>query len=228
MARPHAGHTRLLLIRHGESVVTVNGVIGGAESCEGLSPLGRQQAAALRDRFGARGEPAVDAVWSSTLPRAIETAEIVMPALGTEGALQLDPDLEELRPGSADGVPFSEFGVRFGESDWDGKPHTPFAPGGESRAAFFFRTEAALHRLIDSHPEQTIAVFCHGGVIDIAFRALLDVPRLGHFDLWTLNCSITELLVDDRKSRRGRWRLVRYNDAAHLAGLPAETPRAVG
>ena len=34
--------------------------------------------------------------------------------------------------------------------------------------------------------------------------------------------SLTEFVT----TRRNRWRLVRYNDAAHLAGLPAETPRA--
>jgi probable phosphoglycerate mutase len=221
----HEGHTRLLLIRHGESVVTVRGVLGGAESCEGLSALGRRQAEALRDRFGSGHEPPVDAVWASTLPRAIETAEIVRPALAGLAVL-LDADLEELRPGSADGVPFSDFKDRFGELDWEGKPHTPFAPGGESRATFFHRVDLAIHRLVDDHRGQTVAVFCHGGVVDVALRALLDLPRRGHFDLWTLNCSITELVVDDREPRRGRWRLVRYNDSAHLAGLPAETTRS--
>ena len=62
-----------------------------------------------------------------------------------------------------------------------------------------------------------------GGVIDIAIRQLLDLPRRGQFDLWTLNTSLTEFIVDDTGVKRGRWTLIRYNDHAHLAGLPFAT-----
>jgi probable phosphoglycerate mutase len=40
-------------------------------------------------------------------------------------------------------------------------------------------------------------------------------PITGDFELFTTNTSLTELML----VRPGRWRLVRYNDAAHLAGL---------
>jgi len=53
------------------------------------------------------------------------------------------------------------------------------------------------------------------------FRHALHAPTIGMFDLWTINTSITEFVV----TTPGRWRLVRYNDHAHLAGLPEETPR---
>ena len=65
-------------------------------------------------------------------------------------------------------------------------------------------------------------VACHGGVIDASFRALLRLPAHGVFELQTTNTSLTELVT----TRRDRWRLVRYNDAAHIAGLPLETPRS--
>ena len=74
--------TRLLLIRHGESEVTVKQIIGGDLACTGLSPLGRHQAEMLGDRWAQGHEPKVDALWSSTLPRATETAELLSPALG--------------------------------------------------------------------------------------------------------------------------------------------------
>ena len=67
-------------------------------------------------------------------------------------------------------------------------------------------------------------VVCHGGVVDVAFRSLLGLPITGGFELHTVNTSLTELV----QTRPGRWRLARYNDAAHLAGLPAETPRVSG
>ena len=57
----------------------------------------------------------------------------------------------------------------------------------------------------------------------MAIRQLLDFPRRGQFDLWTLNTSLTEFAVDDRGDNRGRWTLIRYNDHAHLAGLPFAT-----
>ena len=66
-------------------------------------------------------------------------------------------------------------------------------------------------------------IVCHGGVIDVAIRQLLDLPRRGQFDLWTLNTSLTEFLVDDTGTTRGRWTLIRYNDHAHLVGLPFAT-----
>jgi len=68
--------TRLLLVRHGESVVTVNRVLGGIKSCTGLSDLGKQQAAALHDRWIDGENPGATVLYASTLPRAIETAEI--------------------------------------------------------------------------------------------------------------------------------------------------------
>ena len=45
--------TRVILIRHGESNVTVQRILGGEKSCTGLSELGQQQATALRDRLAA-------------------------------------------------------------------------------------------------------------------------------------------------------------------------------
>ena len=50
--------TRLILVRHGESVATVNRVIGGPRTCAGLSELGRQQAERLRERL--EGRPFTD------------------------------------------------------------------------------------------------------------------------------------------------------------------------
>jgi probable phosphoglycerate mutase len=42
---------------------------------------------------------------------------------------------------------------------------------------------------------------------------------MGSFEIHTVNTSITELVLTERN----RWKLVRYNDSAHLAGLPATT-----
>ena len=134
----------------------------------------------------------------------------------------IDEAFGEHDPGpDCDGLSFADFVDRFGMPDWEADPHGETFPGGETVAAFHFRVGAALSRVVREHAGSAIVVVCHGGVVDVAFRALLGLPQTGGFDLHTLNTSLTELVL----GRPGRWRLVRYNDAAHLAGLPTETPR---
>jgi len=212
--------TRLVLIRHGESRVTVARVIGGSRTCTGLSELGVRQAEALRDRLTATGElDGADVLVSSTLPRARETAEIVAPALGGLPVEEID-DLREHDPGEADGLSFDEFVERYGSPDLEQDPYLPLSPGGESLAGFHVRAATALHALVRANEGRTVVVACHGGVIDAALRSFLRLPAVGAFDLFTKNTALTELV----RAPSGRWRLLRYNDAAHLAGLPEATP----
>lgn len=212
--------TKVLLIRHGESNVTVNRQLGGAKTCSGLSDLGRQQAQRLRDR-AARGElPEIDELWASTMPRARETATIVNEALGLD--LQVEHEFEEFRPGEADGMLFSEYVEKYGMPDQMAEPFRLLAPGGESRASFFLRVGQAFEPFIADRAGKTIMLVCHGGVIDLLFRQLLGVASEAPFQLWTTNTSITELITTSHGPPR-RWRLARYNDTAHLHGLPEAT-----
>ncbi len=210
--------TRLILVRHGESQVTVDRVIGGPRTCSGLSDLGRLQAAALKARFD-QAPIEVDHLWASTMPRAIETAEIIAPALG-DLAVQIDGDLEEHRPGEADGLPFAEFGDVYEHFDFADQPFRPMAPGAESLAGFHQRAGAAIHQLLEKTAGSTSLVACHGGVVDVAMRSLLSIGLRPTFDLHTLNTSLTEF---KRDAGSKRWTLVRYNDSAHLSGLPRAT-----
>jgi probable phosphoglycerate mutase len=206
--------TRLVLVRHGESNVTVRRVIGGPRTCSGLSELGRRQAEALRRRLAETGDPVPDVVISSAYPRALETARIIA------DPVEVDADFGEHDPGPVcDGLTFEDFVERFGMPDWESDPHAVTFPEGESIAAFHLRVGNALHRTVARHEGRTVMVVCHGGVIDAIVRTALRTPPTGGFELHTLNTSITELI----RVRPGRWRLQRYNDAAHLHGLPAAT-----
>jgi probable phosphoglycerate mutase len=214
--------TRFVLVRHGESNTTVARTIGGHRTCRGLSPLGRKQAEALADRLARTGEVEADALVSSSFPRAIETAELIAPALG-DLPIVIDPAMGEHDPGpECDGLSFQEFLDRHGMPDWESDPFAVTFPGGETLADFHHRIGRAFHDLESAHDGKTVVVVCHGGVVDAAFRSLLHLPMTGGFELRTVNTSLTEL----RRVRPGRWRLVRYNDAAHLEGLPTETPPA--
>jgi probable phosphoglycerate mutase len=77
-----------------------------------------------------------------------------------------------------------------------------------------------LQRIEVDHEGKTVYAVCHGGVIDAAFRFYLAIGLSDAFDLWTLNTSITEFTI---VKSGGRPQLRRYNDAAHLAGLPSKT-----
>jgi 2,3-bisphosphoglycerate-dependent phosphoglycerate mutase len=221
--------TVLVLIRHGESNVTVRRVIGGHRTCDGLSDLGRQQAERLRDRLALTGElnprpdsdidPAV--LISSNYQRAIQTAQLIAPGLG-DPSIEIDAGFGEHDPGpDIDGMSFVQYVERYGQPDWSGDPHVDIFPGGETLARFHLRVGEALSRTLAAHAGRTVVVSCHGGVIDAAFRHLLRTAPTGAFELQTRNASITEF----RLAPSGSWRLARYNDAAHLHGLPTETPR---
>jgi probable phosphoglycerate mutase len=213
--------TRLILVRHGESNTTVARRIGGFRTCSGLSALGRLQAERLRDRLLSTGEISADVLISSQFPRAIETAEIIAPALGNlpiermEGFGEHDPGDE------CDGLTFDEFVERYGPLDWETDPYSIGFPAGETLAAFHLRVGTAISHVVREHAGKTIVIACHGGVVDAVFRQTMRAPSIGNFDLWTVNTSVSEFLL----VKPGRWRLIRYNDAAHLAGLDKETPR---
>lgn len=214
--------TRLLFVRHGESMATVREIVGGPKGCSGLSPLGRAQSERLRERLDAGHEPVVDTVLVSPLPRARETAELAFAGSGL--VLAVEADLEEHRPGEADGVPWAEVTSRFGPYDPERRPYDRMAPGAETLAEFHHRVNALVHRLVAAHAGKTLVLVCHGGVIDMAFRGMLHLPYRPRYDLWTINASITEFESTHNPAELPhRWRLRRYNDAAHLAGLPPRT-----
>jgi broad specificity phosphatase PhoE len=213
--RETAAATRLVLIRHGESEATVNQVVGGHKGCTGLSPLGRKQAAVLRDRLKRTGELAdTAALYASVLPRAVETGAILAPALGT-GDLDVVEEcgLCEIHPGEADGLTWREFQQRYGAPDGD--RYKTWAPGAESWAMFVARVGTALHQLAERHAGQTVVVACHGGVVESSFMAFGGLPLNRPYDMFVTNTSLTEWVQTEGR----RWRLVRYNDSAHLADL---------
>ena len=135
MSQQDVAPTRLLVVRHGESNVTVNRQIGGALTCSGLSDLGRLQAQRLRDRLAGGDMADIDELWASTMPRAKETAEIINEALALE--LQIEHEFEEFRPGEADGMVYADYREQYGDINTMAEPYRKLSPQGESRAEFF-------------------------------------------------------------------------------------------
>lgn len=208
-------NTRLVLIRHGESRATIERFVGGPRSCTGLSAFGRAQAEALRDRLVTGHDVQPTALYSSNFPRAIETAQIIQPALGSM-PISIDAGWGEHDPGpDCDGMTYDDFIALYGMPRWDGDPHDITYPGGETVHQFHIRVMDTLKKTVRAHEGGSVVVACHAGVIDAVLRNTLHMHQTGKFELFTTNTSITELM----HVQGSKWRLVRYNDAAHLAGI---------
>lgn len=214
---PTGDITRLILVRHGDAHAGFHGPIGGPKGCSGLTDLGRRQAERLRIRLAEDGEPRPDVLVTSEIPRAIETAHIIAPALGFDEVPQ-DCDLCEVHTGEADGLDWKEYADVYGTIDMAAEPDRAFAPGGDSFNSFRERVGRVIRRLVDDHPGQEIMAVCHAGVIGATLNILFessDEP----VRLTPTHTSLTEWTHD---ASVDRWSLRAYNDAAHLRGLSQE------
>lgn len=204
---------RLILVRHGDAGAGFQGVIGGPTGCTGLTDRGRQQAAALRDHLASSGRVRADVLVASTLPRAIETAEIIAPGLGIR-TFGRDCDLCEVHTGEADGLEWAEWGVRYGPFDMEAEPDRVFAPQGDSWNSFHDRVRQVLTRLAREYEERTVVAVCHAGVIMASVRVLLGIgqTRTGA-RIQPTNTGLTEW---EWEPEPGRWTLHSFNETCHL------------
>lgn len=210
---------RLLLVRHGDAHAGLRGVIAGPLGCRGLTDLGRRQAAALHDSMATSPHYIADVLMTSTLPRAIETAAIVAPALGFADVPQ-DCDLCEVHTGEADGLEWDDYHDRFGSFDMLSEPERLFAPSGDSWTSFHSRVESTMDRLAREYPGQTVMAVCHAGVIAASVRVHFGGSAAGA-RLIPTNTGVTEWEFDETSAA---WTLRAYNDAHHLRAGDAMGP----
>jgi probable phosphoglycerate mutase len=199
--------TRLLFVRHGESWHKLDGVLGGPRTCRGLTPLGRTQATAVVDRLGA----APVAVYSSIIPRAIETAGIIADALGL-------PSTEDCglctwhSPAFADGMPVADY--QRDHSLPGGGIFRPFEEGNESWAELVVRTSRTIIDIADRHRGTTAVIVAHAETVNASFHALGQLPLMRSFDTVVDPASITEWTTDEDPTAAippARWTLHRFN-----------------
>jgi broad specificity phosphatase PhoE len=207
---------RLVLVRHGDAHAGFDGVIAGPRGCTGLTDVGREQAAALRDFLKVSGRVRADVLLSSVIPRAIETAEIIAPGLGIE-TFGRECDLCEVHTGDADGLEWAEWGFRYGSFDMEAEPDRVFAPEGESWNSFHERVRQVLERLAQEYDGRTVVAVCHGGVIIASVRVLLGISQAGSgARIQPTNTGLTEWEWDPEP---GRWTLRSFNEVSHLLPL---------
>lgn len=209
--------TRVFVIRHGESQAQAAQILSGHDTCTGLTDLGRAQVGALNARLVRTGElGAVDVVYTSVLPRAQETAAILAPALGGLGA-HAECAWCEIHAGAAEGMRYEEMRAKYLPEGVQGRgAYDRPIPEGESWADLYTRVGTRLQRAVAEHEGETVVVAGHGGTIGASFVAFghLPMPQATDIVHTVQNASITEWVGTD-----GHWRLVRFNDAAHLHDL---------
>lgn len=217
---------RLVLVRHGESTGNIAWRLAderGHERIEiaerdadvPLSPLGRDQAAALGRRLA--GDEPPTAVYASPYDRAVETARIALPG----HVVQLDERLRDRELGILDRLTWRGVLARHPE-EADRKRHLGKLyyrpPGGESWADVALRLRSALADIERENPGGRVVVVAHDAVVVLARyviehlteREMLEVERT-----LVANASVTRW---DQKG--GELRLVTFNDTAHLPSTP--------
>lgn len=209
--------TELYLIRHGHYVSVEDGILVD----RGLSPLGVRQVERLRDRLAATHEIAADVLITSTMPRAMQTAALLAPALGLP--VVPDPEVQEWHNDETEPITPAEFHARLDATLDADLPFVEIVPGAETWAQFMTRAGAALHRIIRDHEGKTIVVVCHGGIVQASFHFLfgLSTLRLPHAYVDSDHTAITHWKRLALRPDQSNWMLARYNDALHLRDLEA-------
>jgi len=205
----------MLLLRHGQTALSVEKRFSGRGADPVLTEIGQAQAAAAARRIARSAEDApIVAVYASPLRRAAQTAATVAVALSLP--VRSDERLAETDFGEWDGYTFAEI-----QAEWPAELQAWLAdpavapPGGESFASTMVRVQDAREEIAGAHPGGRVLLVSHVTPIKSLLREALDASpavlyRL-HLDLASL-CEI-DWFADDAAVVR------RMNDTAHLAEL---------
>ncbi len=206
--------THVVIIRHGQSQGNAEGRFGGHTDTP-LSPRGRRQAQATAKALASEK---FSAIYTSDLPRAIETATPL--ARLTRAPLETTEALRERSVGVMEGLTFEEAAEQHPEQ-YQALLRRDFEHvllGGESYRQTLDRASRKLDEAIEQHKGGRIAIFAHTGTICILILHLmgaLDAPELKPVWIATANCGIARFdLRDD-----GFVRVLAINDTRHLVGI---------
>jgi 2,3-bisphosphoglycerate-dependent phosphoglycerate mutase len=193
----------LILVRHAEPVKIVD-ADGPADPV--LAERGVKQAERLAAYLG---EEPVGAVWSSPMQRARETAAPLAAALGVD--VVVDSELAEWDREATSYIPIEELKAS-GDGRWAAMVEGSFEESGVDPVAFREGVVTAIEHIITGNPGGSVAVVCHGGVINVYLAHILGIERPLWFE--PKYTSIHRVLA----SRRGDRSLQALNETAHLRG----------
>lgn len=196
----------ILLVRHGESIDNSARRIQGWSGSP-LSERGRREASLVAERLRGCG---VEALYTSDLARAKETAEII--GAGLDLAPEPIQNFREIRLGPWEGRLIEEVEKNDNEAiwkwRWDGR--NPPYPEIEPIAAFRDRLMAGLES-IAAKRGGNIAVVSHGGAISVMLTEIIGLPLIRIWQMPTENSSVSRVTWDGEK-----FFVTSYNETGHL------------
>lgn len=186
-------------IRHGQTNWNRDERLQGSSDIP-LNDLGRQQAADAVAVLAATGTT-WDAIVSSPLSRARETAEIIAVGLGIELGPTYD-DLIERHYGDGEGATAEVIAERWPDHNY---------PGLESLDSVVARATRALDEIADTYGDKNVVIVCHGTLIRYTLSDFagtkLDAPRNGSVatferdgESWRVLSVNDESVIDDADS----------------------------
>ena len=209
--------TTILLIRHGESLGNVLGLFTG-HSGYPLSDLGHTQAERTAEYIHKNYR--VDAVYSSDLPRAFQTAEHTAKAFGLP--VITNAGLREINAGAWENFRFADLPDLYPDSFplWRADFLNAYCVGGETVREVGERGAKALYEIAAANPGKCIVVASHATTIRSALWKISGAPESAMQDMmYCANCAVNELVFED-----GKLQIVSMNYAEHLAELQTKLP----
>jgi len=164
------------------------------------------------ERLGlALKETKIDAIYSSPLKRALDTAQAI--ASHHQLAVQVEPDLREMEVGELEGVSIAELGTSFSQFllQWRQGQGLEKLPGGESVVDLADRVWVTVQHIIEKHRQETVVVVSHFFAVVVTVCKALGWPLtcLERIRVQTGSISIIDL-------GDGRPYLVSLGDTCHL------------
>jgi alpha-ribazole phosphatase len=199
---------KLLLIRHGQTNWNLEQRFQGQSDIP-LNETGRKQAQALADRLSA--EP-FDAVYSSDLQRATETAKIICAS-----QIHSDARLREVNFGDWEGLIYDEIKAKYPEplAAWEADIFKNAPPHGETLEGLAVRVQSMLDELRKKNDDQNILIVAHGGVLQTLICIALKLPPTMYWQFHLSTASLSEVAFYPAGAI-----LNSLNDTSHLPKSP--------
>jgi broad specificity phosphatase PhoE len=205
----------VILVRHGRTAW--NARQGQGERFRGiidvpLSEEGVAQATVTARRLASER---INAVYSSPLRRAADTAEIIAGIHGLD--VQTRPGLSSMDYGDWAGRFHADVARQWPDlfRHWQADPFDVRVPGGESLADLRERAVAALQQALARHSDgDTILLVSHQAVTRTLVCAMVGMPNAGY---WWIRQSLCNLSRFDYDAARSTFAVVGLNDTCHLS-----------
>lgn len=202
--------TEIILARHGETEWNVAEIFRGRIDIE-LNETGIKQAELLAEYLR---NVNIQAVYSSPLKRALETAQMIVGYHHLE--VKLTPGLIDFDYGKWQGLSHREVQDKHKElyTEWLNQPQRLTMPNGESLRDVKERAIAVVDEAVVKY-EGTIVMVSHRVLNKVLICALLGLDNSHFWDIKQDNCGITTFIYEN-----GRFTLTEHNNTSYLKHLP--------